>query len=110
MRKLLLLAAFAGLLGASIPAVAGAAPTYCYAAKPGGEGGCVYKAPAAETVRLTGVGGWNVIYGHKKKVKKTYSSPNPEVPTTFTVDVAKGDTLTLGITHIGSAIVLTADQ
>jgi hypothetical protein len=108
MRLLAVLVATCALLTA-VPSVAGAAPTYCYAAKPGAEGGCMYKATAPVTVRLTGGGGWNVLVKHKKKVRNI-ASPNPEVPTTFELQLTKGDTVTLGITHIGSAIVLTTDE
>ena len=100
-------AASVALLAA--PATAGAEPTYCYAAKPGGESGCFYKAPAAETVTLTGFGGWRVFYKHKKKVT-TFTNPTPEVPTTFDVDLRPGDTLTLEAFHIGSGIVLVVDE
>ena len=108
MRTLAAIAAASILLTAA-PAVAGAEPTYCYAAKPGGESGCFYKAPLTETVTLTGFGGWRVFYKHKKKVT-TYTNPTPEVPTTFAVDMHKGDTLTLEAFHIGSGIVLVTNE
>ena len=88
---------------------AGATPNYCYTAKPAFEGGCVYKAPAAETVTISGVGGWGVLVKHGKKVTEI-KSPNPEVPTTFQLELAKRDTVTLSITHIGSAITLVDGQ
>lgn len=88
---------------------ASATPNYCYASKPAGEGGCVYKAPVAETVTLAGVGGWGVLVKHGKKIREI-TSPNPEVPTTFQLRLAKNDTVTLSITHIGSAIILVDGQ
>ena len=104
----LAVAASAILAALPLPS-ASATPNYCYASKPAGEGGCVYKAPIAETVTLAGVGGWGVIVKHGKKLK-TFSSPNPEVPTTFQLQLAKKDTVTLSITHIGSAITLIDGQ
>jgi hypothetical protein len=108
MRKLALVVAVSAALAAPV-APTHAAPAYCYASKPAGEGGCIYKAPAAETVTISGVGGWGLLVKHGKKVK-TISSPNPEVPTTFQLDLAKKDTVTLSITHIGSAVTLVADE
>jgi hypothetical protein len=88
---------------------AGATPNYCYTAKPAAEGGCVYKAPAAETVTISAAGGWGVLVKHGKKITEIKSA-NPEVPTTFQLDLAKKDTVTLSITHIGSAITLVDGQ
>lgn len=109
MRKTACIVALSAALATVPLSGVGAAPNYCYASKPAGEGGCVYKAPVAETVTLAGVGGWGVIFKHGKKIK-TISSPNPEVPTTFQLKLAKNDTVTLSITHIGSAIVLVDGQ
>lgn len=107
--RTLALAVAASVTLLAAPATAGAEPTYCYAAKPGGESGCFYKAPASESVTLTGFGAWRVFYKHKKKVK-TFTNPSPEVPTSFQLDLAPGDSLTLEAFHIGSGIVLVVDE
>lgn len=46
---------------------------------------------------------------HGKRVK-SITSPNPGVPTTFQLELAKRDTVTLSITHIVSAVTLVADE
>lgn len=109
MRKLALVVASCAVLGAAPAPNASAVPNYCYASKPLAEGGCVYKAPIAETVTISGVGGWGVVVKHGKKIT-TISSPNPEVPTTFQLKLGKRDTVTLSITHIGSAVTLVDGQ
>jgi hypothetical protein len=45
---------------------------------------------------------------HGKRVK-SITSPNPGVPTTFQLELAKRDTVT-SITHIVSAVTLVADE